>query len=78
MFRVVVNVADGTLADGSPAHPDDLARFEPWRAKFINTGVRIKRCMFHISVYMCMLGRSSNMNAFCSPLDCELRAREAL
>lgn len=77
MFRVVVNVADGTLADGSPAHPDDLARFEPWRAKFINTNVRIKRCMFHILVCKYTLGWLSNLNAFCSPLDCELRAGEA-
>ncbi|KAF5353805.1 hypothetical protein D9758_010587 [Tetrapyrgos nigripes] len=33
VFKLVIN-ADGTLEDGSPAHPDDLQRFEPWRALF--------------------------------------------
>ncbi|KAG5639046.1 hypothetical protein H0H81_007660 [Sphagnurus paluster] len=31
VFSVAVNVADNTLDDGSPAHPDDLERFEPWK-----------------------------------------------
>ncbi|VDC00323.1 unnamed protein product [Peniophora sp. CBMAI 1063] len=45
VYRVSVNVADGTLEDGSPAHPDDLARFEPWRQKLENSGIQVKR--FH-------------------------------
>ncbi|KAK7464893.1 hypothetical protein VKT23_006102 [Stygiomarasmius scandens] len=45
VFRVVVN-ADGTLEDGSPAHPDDIARFEPWRQNFEALGwKKVKR--FH-------------------------------
>ncbi|KAL1698759.1 hypothetical protein EV121DRAFT_284575 [Schizophyllum commune] len=45
VFRVVVN-ADGNLADGSPAHPDDLARFEPWRQLF-ERGSTCKVKRFH-------------------------------
>ncbi|KZV73984.1 ADP-ribosylation [Peniophora sp. CONT] len=45
VYRVSVNIADGTLEDGSPANPDDLARFEPWRQKLENSGIRVKR--FH-------------------------------
>ncbi|KAJ3733217.1 hypothetical protein DFJ43DRAFT_1069926 [Lentinula guzmanii] len=45
VFRTVIN-ADGTLEDGSPAHPDDLARFEPWKKLFETTsGTQVKR--FH-------------------------------
>ncbi|THU75973.1 hypothetical protein K435DRAFT_974630, partial [Dendrothele bispora CBS 962.96] len=44
VFRVVVN-ADGTLEDGTPAHPDDIARFEPWRQNFEAGGQKVKR--FH-------------------------------
>ncbi|KAI4520785.1 ADP-ribosylation [Schizophyllum commune Loenen D] len=45
VFRVVVN-ADGNLADGSPAHPDDLDRFEPWRQLF-EKGSTCKVKRFH-------------------------------
>ncbi|KAE9398331.1 ADP-ribosylation [Gymnopus androsaceus JB14] len=48
VFRTVINAADGTLEDGSPAHPDDLARFEPWKQLFQTTelgGYKLKR--FH-------------------------------
>ncbi|KAJ3784464.1 ADP-ribosylation [Lentinula aff. detonsa] len=45
VFRTAIN-ADGTLEDGSPAHPDDLARFEPWKKLFETTsGTQVKR--FH-------------------------------
>ncbi|KAK7464892.1 hypothetical protein VKT23_006101 [Stygiomarasmius scandens] len=44
VFRVVVN-ADGTLEDGTPAHSDDIARFQPWRQNFEAGGQRVKR--FH-------------------------------
>ena len=53
MYRVSVNIADGTLEDGSPAHPDDLARFEPWRQKLENTGIRVKKCKPHTSTSGC-------------------------
>lgn len=35
-----------TLEDGTPAHPDDLDRFEPWRKKFEETsgGQKVKKC----------------------------------
>ncbi|KAE9397513.1 hypothetical protein BT96DRAFT_1020773 [Gymnopus androsaceus JB14] len=44
VFRTIVN-ADGTLEDGSPAHPDDLERFEPWKKLFESTsgGAKVKR-----------------------------------
>ncbi|KAL1716561.1 hypothetical protein EV715DRAFT_275002 [Schizophyllum commune] len=45
VFRVVVN-ADGNLEDGSPAHPDDLDRFEPWRQLF-EKGSNCKVKRFH-------------------------------
>ncbi|KAI5894927.1 ADP-ribosylation [Schizophyllum commune H4-8] len=45
VFRVVVN-ADGNLDDGSPAHPDDLDRFEPWRQLF-EKGSNCKVKRFH-------------------------------
>ncbi|KAL1712312.1 hypothetical protein EV715DRAFT_278064 [Schizophyllum commune] len=45
VFRVVVN-ADGNLDDGSPAHPDDLDRFEPWRQLF-ERGSTCKVKRFH-------------------------------
>lgn len=47
VFRTVINAADGTLEDGSSAHPDDLARFEPWKQLFQITelgGYKLKRC----------------------------------
>lgn len=44
VFRVAIN-ADGSLEDGSPAHPDDLRRFEPWRELFERSGYKVKR--FH-------------------------------
>ena len=49
VFRVVVN-ADGNLADGSPAHPDDLDRFDPWRQLFEKGSTcKVKRCTSRVS-----------------------------
>ncbi|KAG6919348.1 hypothetical protein DXG01_006895 [Tephrocybe rancida] len=45
VFSVVVNAADDTLEDGSPAHPDDLERFRPWKQLFEKSGYEVKR--FH-------------------------------
>ena len=49
MFRVAVDATTNTLEDGTPAHPDDLHRFEPWRQKFEQTaaGNKIKKCLSH-------------------------------
>ncbi|KAE9407487.1 ADP-ribosylation, partial [Gymnopus androsaceus JB14] len=47
VFRTVINVADGTLEDGSPAHPDDLERFEPWKNLFESTSIGQKVKRFH-------------------------------
>ncbi|EJD46214.1 ADP-ribosylation [Auricularia subglabra TFB-10046 SS5] len=43
VFRVVVDVRTGTLEDGTPAHPDDLQRFEPWSEHFRRTNLRVKK-----------------------------------
>jgi len=48
---VAVNVSDGTLEDGSPAHPDDFARFQPWRVKFEEAHIQVKRCQFFRPYY---------------------------
>ncbi|KAI0043689.1 hypothetical protein FA95DRAFT_1574951 [Auriscalpium vulgare] len=45
VFKVVVDAATNTLDDGCPAHPDDLARFEPWKALFERSGLKVKK--FH-------------------------------
>ncbi|KAI0063316.1 hypothetical protein BV25DRAFT_1915237 [Artomyces pyxidatus] len=45
VFSVVVDATTNTLEDGSPAHPDDLARFEPWRTRFEKCGHKVKK--FH-------------------------------
>ncbi|KAJ7598679.1 hypothetical protein C8J56DRAFT_171385 [Mycena floridula] len=45
VFSVAVNAADDTLDDGSPAHPDDLERFRPWKQLFEASGVKVKK--FH-------------------------------
>ncbi|KAF9032673.1 ADP-ribosylation [Hymenopellis radicata] len=45
VFKVVIDTETNQLEDGSPAHPDDLARFEPWKAKLKTFGVKVKR--FH-------------------------------
>ncbi|KAF5357739.1 hypothetical protein D9757_011954 [Collybiopsis confluens] len=47
VFRTVINVADETLEDGSPAHPDDLERFEPWKKLFETTSLGKKVKRFH-------------------------------
>ncbi|KAG5643393.1 hypothetical protein DXG03_001008 [Asterophora parasitica] len=44
VFSVVVNAADNTLHDGSPAHPDDLERFEPWKKLCEGNGLKVKKC----------------------------------
>ena len=44
VFRVVVDVETKLLEDGSPAHEDDLARFEPWKQKLANSGIQVKKC----------------------------------
>nr|GAT43302.1 predicted protein [Mycena chlorophos] len=43
VFRVAVDIATGLLEDGTPAHEDDLARFEPWKKKFEAANVKIKK-----------------------------------
>ncbi|KAF7329954.1 PARP catalytic domain-containing protein [Mycena kentingensis (nom. inval.)] len=43
VFRVAVDVATGLLDDGTPAHHDDIARFQPWRQ--LLAGVKLKK--FH-------------------------------
>ncbi|KAJ7576712.1 hypothetical protein C8J56DRAFT_799871 [Mycena floridula] len=45
VFSVVVNVENNTLEDGSPAHPDDLDRFAPWKALCEKSGQKVKK--FH-------------------------------
>ncbi|KAJ7216495.1 hypothetical protein GGX14DRAFT_696303 [Mycena pura] len=45
VFRVVVDVETKLLEDGSPAHEDDLARFEPWKQKLASSGIQVKK--FH-------------------------------
>ncbi|KAF9032668.1 ADP-ribosylation [Hymenopellis radicata] len=45
VFKVVIDTETKQLEDGSPAHPDDLARFEPWKDKLKTFGVKVKR--FH-------------------------------
>ncbi|KAF8885273.1 hypothetical protein CPB85DRAFT_1396815 [Mucidula mucida] len=45
VFKVVIDTETNSLEDGSPAHPDDLARFEPWKDKLKTFGVKVKR--FH-------------------------------
>ncbi|KAF7329935.1 PARP catalytic domain-containing protein [Mycena kentingensis (nom. inval.)] len=45
VFRLSVDVETKLLDDGTPAHEDDLARFEPWRAILANSGVKVKK--FH-------------------------------
>ncbi|KAF9064949.1 hypothetical protein BDP27DRAFT_1425240 [Rhodocollybia butyracea] len=67
VFRNVIN-ADGTLEDGSPAHPDDLARFEPWKKLFESTsgGNKIKRCEFYVKP-LGIVFKSNSL--FFSPLD---------
>ncbi|KAJ7207131.1 hypothetical protein GGX14DRAFT_456314 [Mycena pura] len=45
VFRVSVDVETKLLDDGSPAHEDDLARFEPWKQKLANFNFKVKK--FH-------------------------------
>jgi hypothetical protein len=46
VFTVAINAETQLMDDGSPAHPDDLERFAPWRAMFEKTaqGYKIKKC----------------------------------
>ena len=51
---MVVNVKDSTLEDGSPAHPDDLERFGPWKTLCEQSGLKVAKCQ-------------SSMPTFCFP-----------
>ncbi|KAG6847340.1 hypothetical protein H0H93_008748, partial [Arthromyces matolae] len=45
VFSVAVDAVSETLEDGSPAHPDDLERFRPWKQLFERSGMKVKK--FH-------------------------------
>ncbi|KDR78746.1 hypothetical protein GALMADRAFT_244289 [Galerina marginata CBS 339.88] len=45
VFSVVINAADNTLEDGSPAHADDLERFQPWKNLCEQSGLKVAK--FH-------------------------------
>ncbi|KAJ7057154.1 hypothetical protein C8F01DRAFT_344691 [Mycena amicta] len=47
VFRVTVDIATGLLEDGTPAHEDDLARFEPWKKKLEAAAGMMKLKKFH-------------------------------
>ncbi len=69
VFKVVIDTETNSLEDGSPAHPDDLARFEPWKDKLKTFGVKVKRChLLAVSfVYPLLIPTSA-----CSSLDSQL------
>ncbi len=48
VFKVAIDTETSLLADGSSAHPDDLARFEPWKDKLKTFGVKVKKCQRHL------------------------------
>ncbi|KAH8824280.1 hypothetical protein DL96DRAFT_1613584 [Flagelloscypha sp. PMI_526] len=45
VFRLSINAEDNTLDDGSPAHIDDIERFQPWKEICDRFSFKIKR--FH-------------------------------
>ncbi|KAF7292775.1 PARP catalytic domain-containing protein [Mycena indigotica] len=45
VFRISVDVETKLLEDGTPAHDDDLARFQPWKDRLAASGIKVKK--FH-------------------------------